>query len=68
MESALINFRVTPRERQRLRITLLEEGNTLQEFFAAIVRQKLNDCPYAAVHGDGAEERSLPTAGSPHEK
>lgn len=42
MEFVIINFRVTPTERQRLRVALLEEGVTLQAFFVQVVREKLS--------------------------
>jgi hypothetical protein len=40
-EFAVINFRVTPQERQRLRVMLLEEGKTVQAFFDQMVKEKL---------------------------
>ena len=42
MEFALINFRVKPQDRQRLRIALLQRGQTLQEYFAGIVERELD--------------------------
>ena len=41
-EFAVINFRVTPQERQRLRVMLLEEGQTVQAFFDQVVKEKLD--------------------------
>jgi hypothetical protein len=41
-EFAVINFRVTPQERQRLRVMLLEEGQTVQAFFDRLVKEKLS--------------------------
>lgn len=41
MEFALINFRVTPQDRRRLRVVLLQRGQTLQEYFADVVAREL---------------------------
>lgn len=55
MKHALINFRVRPSERQQLRVVLLQEGQTLQEFFASIVRKKLCQKPSEAMKNQGKE-------------
>ena len=41
-EFAVINFRVSPQERQRLRMMLLGEGQTVQAFFDQVVKEKLS--------------------------
>ena len=40
-EYSVINFRVTPEERMQLRILLMQEGCTLQDFFGQVVKNKL---------------------------
>ena len=42
VEFAVINFRVSPQERQRLRVMLLGEGQTVQAFFEQVVKEKLS--------------------------
>jgi hypothetical protein len=59
MEWVLINFRVKPIERQVLRIALLAEGKTLQDFFATVVAneshaRQLGPQPVAAEQAEGA--------------
>jgi len=41
-EFAVINFRVTPKERLNLRMRLLGEGQTVQAFFERVVKEKLS--------------------------
>jgi hypothetical protein len=41
MQTVLINFRVKPQERQQLRLELLRQGQTVQEYFARIVARML---------------------------
>jgi hypothetical protein len=50
-EFAVINFRVTPQDRQRLRVMLLGEGQTIQAFFDQVVKEKL-------ARGEGISEPS----------
>jgi hypothetical protein len=47
MEQATITVRVTPQERQLFQLLLKAEGTTMQEYLAAVVREKILGAPEA---------------------
>jgi hypothetical protein len=55
MEFALINFRVAPQDRRRLRVALLQRGQTLQGYFASVVERELDNvrAELVSVAGEG---------------
>jgi hypothetical protein len=47
MERSVITIRVTAQERQLFQALLRAEGNTMQEYLATIVREKIQSAPEA---------------------
>jgi hypothetical protein len=64
-DAVVVNFRIPAQTRKRLRILLLEEGMTIQEFFASLIEQKFESIQMeitpgaVAVEGDKEEASTV---------